>query len=128
MRRRRFEVRLRRALRQSSAACDQIAAVCGDAGAEPHSGTEVIGFDPIAGKVRSWVFESDGSFSENLWTQDGRRWLIQARVTLPDGTQATAQHTLSWKDKDKFTWTSANRERDGELLPNIGPIEIVRGK
>ena len=78
--------------------------------------------------VETWVFESDGSFSENTWTQDGRRWLIQAKVTLPDGTLASAQHTLSWKDKDKYTWTSANRERDGELLPNIGPIEIVRGK
>jgi uncharacterized protein (TIGR02246 family) len=97
-------------------------------GSDPHSGTEVIGFDPVAGKVRSWVFESDGSFAENTWTADGTRWLITAKVTLPDGRQATAQHTVTVVDRNKYTWVSANRQIDGELLPNIGPVEIVRAK
>lgn len=97
-------------------------------GAAPHSGTEVIGFDPVAGKVRSWVFESDGSFAENTWTPDGTRWLVMAKVTLPDGRQATAQHTVTVVDKNKYTWVSSNRQIDGELLPNIGPVEIVRAK
>ena len=97
-------------------------------GSESHSGTEIIGFDPALGKVRSWVFESDGTIAENVWTQDGPRWLIQAKATLPDGRKATAQHTLTSVNKDKHTWSSANREVDGELLPNIDPIEIVRAR
>lgn len=91
-------------------------------------GTEVIGWDPSAGRIRSWIFESDGGISENIWTQDGNRWLVQARTVLPDGTQATAQHTITQIDPDKFTWSSANRELDGDILPNIEPITIERSK
>lgn len=91
-------------------------------------GTEVIGWDPSAGRIRSWIFESDGGISENVWTQDGRRWLVQARTVLPDGSQATAQHTVTQIDPDHYTWSSANRESDGELLPNIEPITIVRSQ
>ena len=91
-------------------------------------GTEVIGWDPSIGKIRSWIFEADGGFSENVWTQDGPRWLVQARTVLPDGGQATAQHTVTKIDNDKFTWSSANRELDGELLPNIEAVTIVRSK
>lgn len=91
-------------------------------------GTEVIGWDPSISKIRSWIFESDGGISENVWTQDGKRWLVQARTILPDGSQATAQHTLTKVDADHFTWSSANREVDGELLPNIDAITIVRSK
>jgi hypothetical protein len=47
---------------------------------------------------------------------------------LPDGSQATAQHTMTQIDPDHYTWSSANRESDGELLPNIEPITIVRSK
>lgn len=97
-------------------------------GAAAHDGTEVIGWDPTLGKVRSWVFEADGSFSENVWTQDGTRWLIQSKTTLPDGGLGSAQHTLTWKADGKFTWSSANRQLDGELRPNIDPIEIIRAK
>ena len=98
----------------------------GDGAAD--EGTEIIAWDPSSGKIRSWVFESDGGFSECTWTQDGPRWLIQTRTVLPDGGQATAQHTLTKLGNDKFTWSSANRELDGELMPNIEPVTIVREK
>lgn len=92
------------------------------------SGTEVIGWDPSVGKIRSWVFDSDGSFSEKVWTQDGRRWLLQTRTVLPDGGQGSEEQTLTVVDKDSFTWSSASRQVDGEALPNIGAVSIVRAK
>jgi uncharacterized protein (TIGR02246 family) len=97
-------------------------------GANELDGTEVVGWDPVAGKFRSWVFDSDGGFSENYWTHQGRHWLIQCKATLVDGRQSTAEHTLTFISKDKHTWASANRQIDGELMPNIEPIEIVRSK
>ncbi len=97
-------------------------------GVAAHDGTEVLGWDPTLAKVRSWVFEADGSFSENVWTQDGKRWLIQSKTTLPDGGLGSAQHTLTWVADGKFTWSSANRQLDGELRPDIDPIEIIRAK
>lgn len=92
------------------------------------NGTQVIGWDPSIGKIRSWVFDSDGSFSEKIWTQDGRRWLLQTRTVLPDGGQGTEEQTLTVVDKDTFTWSSASRQVDGEALPNIGAVSIVRAK
>lgn len=101
--------------------------VKGAAGNET-SGTEVIGWDPALGKIRSWVFESDGSFSEKTWTQDGPRWLIQSRTVLPDGGQGTEEQTLTFVEKDKFTWSSASRQIDGEALPNSEKVTVVRSK
>lgn len=92
------------------------------------SGTEVIGWDPSLGKIRSWVFESDGSFSEKVWTQDGPRWLIQSRTVLPDGGQGTEEQTLTFVEPGKFTWSSASRQVDGEALPNIDKITVARSK
>ncbi len=92
------------------------------------NGTEVIGWDPVNGKIRSWVFDADGGFSENYWTREGRRWLIQSTATLADGSQSTAEQTLTFISNDKHTWSSANRQVDGDLMPNIDPIEIVRTK
>jgi uncharacterized protein (TIGR02246 family) len=91
-------------------------------------GTQVIGWDPSLGKIRSWAFDSDGGFSEKVWTQDGRRWLIQTRSVLPDGGQGTEEQSITFVDKDKFTWSSASRQVDGEALPNIGAVTVVRSK
>ncbi len=97
-------------------------------GADESEGTEIIGWDAKAGGIRSWIFDSTGGFSENTWTQDGRRWLIQAHATLPDGTSSTALHTMTYVNPDKCTWSSSNRETGGALLPNIDPVDMVRVK
>jgi len=90
------------------------------------TGTEVIGWDPSLGKIRSWGFEGDGSITEKTWTQDGPRWLVQSRTVLPDGSQGTEEQTLTMVGRDKFTWSSASRQVAGEALPNIGPVTVVR--
>ena len=46
------------------------------------AGTEVIGWDPHAKRLRSWVFDSNGGFGENMWVKDGNRWLMQYSGTL----------------------------------------------
>lgn len=32
-------------------------------------GTQVIGWDPAAGTIRSWMFDSDGGFGEGTWSK-----------------------------------------------------------
>jgi uncharacterized protein (TIGR02246 family) len=91
-------------------------------------GSEVMGWDPLMGNIRAWVFDSDGGFSEAIWTRDGNRWLIQSVTTLPDGRKASAHHTITHLSDDKYTWESTNRVVDGELRPSIDKIEINRVK
>jgi uncharacterized protein (TIGR02246 family) len=89
-------------------------------------GTEVIGYDPVQGRLRSWVFDSQGGFGEGLWTQEGNKWLVNMKATGPDGSQSTSQHVITKVDDNKYTWESINRARDGEVLPNLDKIEVVR--
>jgi len=88
--------------------------------------TEVIGFDPTAGNLRSWVFDSEGGFGEGTWKREGNKWIISFTATAPDGTVSSAQHVISYVDDKKFTWESINRVSDGETLPNLEKVEVVR--
>jgi uncharacterized protein (TIGR02246 family) len=88
--------------------------------------TEIIGYDPVAGGIRSWVFDSEGGFGEGTWVRDVNKWLVAFKATGPDGTTSSAQHVLTYVDDNKYTWESINRQREGEALPNLDKIEVVR--
>ncbi len=92
------------------------------------SGIQFIGWDANKGKIRSWVFDSDGGFNEGTWTKKGNRWTIDAVATLPDGRKTSAINIMTVLDKNSITWESTGRELDGEILPNIGPIKVVRNE
>jgi uncharacterized protein (TIGR02246 family) len=90
------------------------------------SGMQIIGWDPTAKAVRSWTFDSDGTFSEATWEQRRGRWFIRNRGTLPDGRTATMINVMKQVDENSFTWQTIERTAGGELLPNIDEILIVR--
>lgn len=90
------------------------------------SGTQVIGWDPAANTVRSWVFDSDGGFTEGVWTRRDDGWSIRAVGVLPDGRKASMVNIIRLIDDDTFTWQSVGREVDGELLPNIDEVTVIR--
>ncbi len=95
-------------------------------GAPLMSGTQVVAWDPAQERIRSWVFDSEGSFGEGIWTKQDNRWLIRATNTLSDGKKGTAVQIITKVDDDSFTWQSIGRQVDGELLPNVDPITVVR--
>jgi uncharacterized protein (TIGR02246 family) len=90
------------------------------------SGLQFIGWDASSGKIRSWVFDSDGGFGEATWTKKDNRWIIHAAATLPDGRKTSAINIMTLVDDNSVTWESTGRELDGEILPSIEPIKVVR--
>jgi uncharacterized protein (TIGR02246 family) len=90
------------------------------------AGMQIIGWDPVAKQIRSWIFDSDGGFSEGKWTRKGDRWLIQQNGTLPDGSRSSAVNIITRVDDDSFTWQSVQREIDGDILPNVDEVLVVR--
>ena len=90
------------------------------------SGMQIIGWDPVDKQIRSWVFDSDGGFSEGRWTSKGDRWFVQQTGTLPDGGKSSALNIFKKVDNDSFTWQSINRDVDGEVLPNVEEVLVVR--
>lgn len=90
------------------------------------SGVQIIGWDPSAKQIHSWVFDSDGSFGEGVWTKKGKAWHILTKDTLANGQRASAMNILTHVDNNSFTWQSTDRQAAGQLLPNIGVVTVVR--
>jgi uncharacterized protein (TIGR02246 family) len=68
-----------------------------------------IGWDPLAGKVRSWLFDSDGGFAEGTWTAVEDGWVIKSLSVNPDATTGNATLTITPVDKDHFTMKGTER-------------------
>jgi len=90
------------------------------------AGMQIIGWDPITKQIRSWVFDSDGGFAEGKWTRKGDHWLIQQTGASPDGSKTSAVNIITKVDDDSFTWQSIQREANGDVLPNVDEVLVVR--
>jgi uncharacterized protein (TIGR02246 family) len=90
------------------------------------AGMQIIGWDPAAKQIRSWVFDSDGGFGEGKWTKKGDRWYIQQTGVLPDGRKSSAVHIITRIDDSTCALQAVNRTVDGELLPNIEEVVVAR--
>jgi uncharacterized protein (TIGR02246 family) len=84
-----------------------------------------IGWDPLAKRIRSWVFDSEGGFGESLWTRDGNDWIIKATGVRPDGTTASATNLLTRSGTDGYIWRSTDRIVADERQP-VTQVKVVR--
>jgi len=89
-------------------------------------GTEIIGWDPREHRIRSWTFNSDGSFGQNVWTQDGQAWMIVHTGTLGDGSDLAANYRVTPVDADTITIVSSDRCINGEPQPPLPEITMKR--
>ncbi len=90
------------------------------------AGMQIIGWDPAAKQIRSWVFDSDGAFGEGVWSNKANRWYVKSTGTLPDGSKSSSTNIMTRLDNNTFTWQSVNRVVEGELLPNVDEVVVVR--
>ena len=90
------------------------------------AGMQIVGWDPAAKRIRSWVFDSDGGFGEGTWTKKGDRWFIQKTAVMADGRKGSSVNIVKRLDDDTFTLQSVSRSVDGEILPNIEEVRVVR--
>lgn len=92
------------------------------------TGMQIIGWDPATKQIRSWVFDSDGGFAEGRWAKKGNRWSITTVGTTPEGLKASSVNVITRIDDNQFKWQSVSRTADGELLPNIDEVVVVRAQ
>ena len=95
-------------------------------GMDDLEGTQVIGWDPAAGTIRSWMFDSDGGFGEGIWSKKDNSWIVKFSQVLPDGRKASATNIYTLVDANTFTWKSIGRKVDEEFLPNVEEVKMVR--
>ncbi len=92
------------------------------------SGTQWIAWDPTAKQFRSWTFDSSGAFGEGSGTRKGKAWVIQNKMTLPDGKNTTSTNIVTRVDADTITWQGTNRTMSGEAQPDTQVITMKRVK
>jgi uncharacterized protein (TIGR02246 family) len=89
-------------------------------------GTQVIGWDPRAKHIRSWAFNSDGSFGEGVWTKSGDEWLIKSSQTLADGGVASGTYVLSKENDDTLQMQLIGHTVNGAPQPASDPVTMIR--
>lgn len=72
-----------------------------------------IGWDPLHKRIRTWLFDSDGSFGEGVWIPVGESWHIQSSAILPDGGTGSAIIRLTQDDANRFTMIGTHRLING---------------
>lgn len=89
-------------------------------------GTQRIGWDAAHEQFRSWRFDSDGGFSEGLWTRGEKDWFVKATGTSADGRRETSTLILTAVDKNTVRCKLVARTIGGELLPDIDELTLVK--
>ncbi len=89
-------------------------------------GTQFIGWDPSTEVIRSWMFDFDAGFGAGTWSHDGNRWIVDFSQILPDGRRATCTNIYTLVDANSYTWQSVDRQVDGEPLPDVSEVTVVR--
>ncbi len=91
-----------------------------------HQGTQIIGWDSVQKTIRSWNFDSDGTFGEAVWSRQGNRWICKATGVIPGGKKAAATQIITRIDDNKYTYQAQARTVDGQILPNIDEVTMIR--
>jgi uncharacterized protein (TIGR02246 family) len=96
-------------------------------GGEALSGTERIGWDPIAGRIKSWTFDSQGGSGEGRWRRDGERWVIDCEEVMSDGGKASTSIVYSPGDEGSYLWEVKSAQAAGVNLPPMR-VDFKRAK
>lgn len=88
-------------------------------------GTHRLGWDPLLKQIRSWVFDTQGGFSEGRLTPSGiNRWTIKSTGVSSDGDATSATAIYEKKSKDRFQINMQDRVQDGDALPDLAITNV----
>lgn len=95
-------------------------------GQDDIEGKQVIAWDPVREKVRSWIFDSDGGFGEGFWEKMNNSWFATMNFTLGDGRLASSVNIYTPIDDHSYSFASVEREVDGEILPDMDSVTVEK--
>lgn len=95
-------------------------------GMDDLEGIQIFAWDPMTEVIRSWMFDFDGGFGAGTWTHEDNQWSVDFSQILPDGSRATSTNIYTLINADSYTWQSVDRQVDGEALPDVSEVTVVR--
>jgi len=90
------------------------------------NGVQLIGWDPVAEVIRSWIFDSNGGYGTGTWTRDGDKWSVHTLYITANGEKGSSINIYRYIDENSFSYESVGRERDGNILPSIPEVVVQR--
>ncbi len=90
------------------------------------SGSQRIGWDPLTGKLRTWIFDSEGGYGEGFWYRDDDRWILKSVGVTADGQMSSNTSIYKKINDHTMTWQCVDHEVGGERFPDTDVITIVR--
>lgn len=90
------------------------------------SGSTRIGWDPLSKQIKSWTFDSEGGYSEALWTRVDDAWVLKSRGVTSDGDISSSTNTITLMDDSTMSWESRDRMEGGEPSDDVPPIVVKR--
>lgn len=97
-----------------------------EAGKPTVTGVQMIGLDPMTGRLRSWTFDNQGGRGEGLWHRDGNRWVVESVGAAPGREENRSANVLNRINDDTITWRSTYRTAGGADLPDAAPVRLTR--
>lgn len=88
-------------------------------GRETLSGTQRIGWDPVARQIKSWTFDSKGGTGEGHWRRDGDRWVVESKDVMPNGETSATSVVYVLEGDGRFAWEVTRADVSGEKLPPL---------
>jgi uncharacterized protein (TIGR02246 family) len=95
-------------------------------GVPPVTGSMRIGWDPLTRQIKSWTFDSDGGYSEALWTHGTDQWVLKTRGVTHQGSSFAGTSILRHVNENTLSWESRDRVEGGVLVPDRGPLLVTR--
>jgi uncharacterized protein (TIGR02246 family) len=96
------------------------------AGQKTMTGTQRIGYDPLTGHLRAWIFDSAGGYADGYFHHDGEIWVLKTTGVTADGQMASGTQLFGPIDAHRLSWKAVDYVIGGEQLPDIPPVTIVR--
>ncbi|MGI9474646.1 MAG: YybH family protein [Rubripirellula sp.] len=93
------------------------------------SGIQIVGWDAVDDKIRSWTFDSDGGFATGVWSKQPSKsgkvsWHVRKKGKTSMGETTSAVNVISRNDDGTFSLQSVQRTLGNQILPNIDEVIV----
>ena len=90
------------------------------------SGVQVIGWNPLEGRLQSWSFSPDGGHDFGVWLPIYGGWRSEMRGVTGAGIPTSSVNLMKRLDDNAYVWQSVERSVGGMSLPDTDEVVIKR--
>jgi uncharacterized protein (TIGR02246 family) len=87
---------------------------------------QIIGWDPLVEKPRSWHFDNSGGYGQGFWSKVGTQWICDASGVESDGSVTRSKNLMNVTAANGFTWSSVQRSVNGMAVGDAPALQVQR--